>query len=210
MVVAIRAFQDALARQHRFLCPGTVPTSRCTQAAAVAANRGRFLVRPQWLRRASYAICESSLRYACALPTFVLFGVNLNQLNQSRLAVYTAHQPAGASKRNVEQYAQIIRAKNFVKYSYGPLINMAVYGTVASPAYDFSKITAAVALFSAREDFFANPQDVDTLRRSLPNVVFDYTVPDEGFSHLDFVLGIRAAQILYEPLIDLMDLWSAL
>ncbi|XP_077494463.1 lipase member K-like [Amblyomma americanum] len=187
-----------------------VPISPILTAAAVVANRGRLLVRPQWLQRASYTICESSLRYACAFPTFFLFGVNLNQLNQSRLAVYTTHQPAGASKRNVEQYAQIIRAKNFVKYNYGPLINMAMYGTVTSPAYDFTKITAPVALFSARQDFFANPQDVDTLRRSLPNVVFDYTVPDDGFSHLDFVLGSRAAEILYEPLTNLMDVWSAL
>ncbi|XP_075530100.1 lipase member M-like [Dermacentor variabilis] len=184
-----------------------VPISPILTASAIVVNRGRLLVRPEWFRRASYALCESPLRYACALPTFILFGVNFNQVNQSRLAVYTSHLPSGASKRNVEQYAQIIRARNFVKYNYGPLRNLDLYGTVESPAYDFSKITAPVALFSARNDFFANPEDVSTLRRSLPNVVFDYIVPDPDFTHLDFVLGTEAATFVYRPLIDFMNNW---
>ncbi|XP_037526477.1 lipase member M [Rhipicephalus sanguineus] len=187
-----------------------VPISPLLTASAIAANRGRLLVRPQWLRRVAYALCESPLRYACALPTFILFGVNPNQVNQSRLAVYTSHIPSGASKRNVEQYAQIIRARNFVKYNYGPLRNLDLYGTVDSPAYDFSKITAPVALFSARNDFFANPEDVSTLRRSLPNVVMDYIVPEPAFTHLDFVLGTDAATVVYRPLIDFMNYWMLL
>ncbi|KAL1476438.1 hypothetical protein MTO96_036501, partial [Rhipicephalus appendiculatus] len=164
-----------------------VPISPLLTASAIAANRGRLLVRPQWFRRLAYALCESPLRYACALPTFLLFGVNPNQLNQSRLAVYTSHIPSGASKRNVEQYAQ-----------------------VDSPAYDFSKIAAPVALFSARNDFFANPEDVSTLRRSLPNVVLDYIVPEPAFTHLDFVLGTDAATVVYRPLIDFMNYWMLL
>ncbi|XP_049511212.1 lipase 3 [Dermacentor silvarum] len=211
-----------------------VPISPILTASAIVANQGRLLVRPEWLRRAAYALCESPLRYACALPIFFLFGVNPNQLNQkkkfyltndvggynyvyscslcvqSRLAVYTSHLPSGASKRNVEQYAQIIRARNFVKYNYGPQRNLYLYGTVESPAYDFSRITAPVALFSARKDFFANPEDVSTLRRSLPNVVLDYIVPDPDFTHLDFVLGTEAAAFVYRPLIDFMNNWVLL
>ncbi|KAH7939593.1 hypothetical protein HPB52_014763 [Rhipicephalus sanguineus] len=140
-----------------------VPISPLLTASAIAANRGRLLVRPQWLRRVAYALCESPLRYACALPTFILFGVNPNQVNQ-----------------------------------------------VDSPAYDFSKITAPVALFSARNDFFANPEDVSTLRRSLPNVVMDYIVPEPAFTHLDFVLGTDAATVVYRPLIDFMNYWMLL
>ncbi|KAH7933073.1 hypothetical protein HPB49_007833 [Dermacentor silvarum] len=180
------------------------------KASAAAVNQGRLLVRPQWLRRATYALCESPLRYVCALPTFFLFGVNLNQLNQSRLPVYTSQLPSGASKRNVEQFAQIIRARNFVKYNYGPLRNLYHYGTVDSPAYDLSKITAPVALFSSHNDFFANPEDVSTLRQSLPNVVLDYIVPDLDFTHLDFILGTEAAAFVYKPLIDFMNYWVLL
>nr|XP_037273554.1 lipase 3-like [Rhipicephalus microplus] len=163
-----------------------VPISPLLTASAIALNRGRLLVRPQWLRRVAYALCESPLRYACALPTFLLFGFNPNQLNQ------------------------IIRARNFVKYNYGPLRNLDFYGTVKSPAYDFSKITAPVALFSASNDFFANPEDVSTLRRSLPNVVLDYVVPELEFTHLDFVLGTDAATVVYRPLIDFMNYWRLL
>ncbi|XP_075530099.1 lipase member K-like [Dermacentor variabilis] len=187
-----------------------VPISPILTASAIVANQGRLLVRPQWLRRATYAVCESPLRYVCALPTFFLFGVNLNQLNQSRLAVYTSHLPSGASKRNVEQFAQIIRARNFVKYNYGPLRNLYHYGTVDSPAYDFSKIRAPVALFSAHKDFFANPEDVSTLRQILPNVVLDYIVPDLEFTHMDFILGIEASAFVYRPLIYFMNYWMLL
>ncbi|XP_072140747.1 lipase 3-like [Dermacentor andersoni] len=208
-----------------------VPISPILTASAIVAHQGRLLVRPQWLRRATYAMCESPLRYVCALPTFFLFGVNLNQLNQSRLAVYTSHLPSelpnatwSSSHRNSVVittitlmkspfsifFAQIIRARNFVKYNYGPLRNLYHYGTVDSPAYDFSKIRAPVALFSAHKDFFANPEDVSTLRQSLPNVVLDYIVPDLEFTHMDFILGTEASAFVYRPLIYFMNYWMLL
>ncbi|XP_077529587.1 lipase member K-like [Haemaphysalis longicornis] len=187
-----------------------VPISPVLTAAYQTFNRGRLLVRPPWIRNIAYVVCESGLRYICALPTFFLFGVNLQQINESKLAVYTSHIPSGAAKLNVEQYAQIIRARNFQKFDYGQLGNLALYGSADTPAYDLSKVTAPVALFSARNDFFANTDDVATLRQALPNVVFDYVVPDPDFTHLDFVLGSKANKVLYSQVIRLMNQWNLL
>lgn len=185
-----------------------VPVSPVLTEAAITFNRGRLLVRSETTKRLFYNLCETPLRFVCSLPTFFLFGVNLNQLNESRLPVYSSHIPSGASKRNVEQFAQIIRARNFVKYDHGTGGNIARYGQPTSPAYDLARITAPVALFSSVGDYFANPRDVGTLRKSLPNVVFDYVVPEPGFVHLDFVLGTGAARAVYGPLIELMRRWA--
>lgn len=81
---------------------------------------------------------------------------------------------------------------------------------VDTPLYNLSRVTAPVAFFTARKDFFANPQDVATLRQALPNIVFDYVVPDPDFTHLDFVLGSKANEVLYRQVIVLMNQWNIL
>ncbi|XP_064488554.1 lipase member K-like, partial [Ornithodoros turicata] len=187
-----------------------VPFSPLLTGASVWLNRGRLLVGNESIKRATYFLCESPLRYLCVLPTYFLFGVNLPQVNITRLPVYVSHIPSGAAKRNVQQYAQIIRARNFVKYDYGTEGNLQRYGQARSPAYDISKITAPVALFYSQGDFFANPQDVAYLRRNLPNVVFEYLIPEPSFAHLDFVLGVNAVEVLYKPIIRLLDTLNSL
>lgn len=54
-------------------------------------------------------------------------------------------------------------------------------------------------------DYFGNPDDVAVLRKSLRSIVWDYTVPDDHFVHLDFVFGIDARQLIYDPLVSFME-----
>ncbi|XP_075728671.1 lipase member J isoform X3 [Rhipicephalus microplus] len=180
-------------------------------AALVKLNRGRVLVREPSLRHASYTVCDTTtqMRYFCSTPGFYYLGVNHNQLNVTRLPVYMAHYPSGASQKNMEHFFQIRRAKQFRKYSYGVWGNLERYGHPVAPRYDLSRVRVPVAMFSSLADYLAPPEDVAALRANLWHVlVYDYVVPDPNFSHLDFVLGFRVYDILYKPMIELLDVWS--
>lgn len=180
-------------------------------AALVKLNRGRVLVREPSLRHASYTVCDTTtqMRYFCSTPGFYYLGVNHDQLNVTRLPVYMAHYPSGASQKNMEHFFQIRRAKQFRKYSYGVWGNLERYGHPVAPRYDLSRVRVPVAMFSSLADYLAPPEDVAALRANLWHVlVYDYVVPDPNFSHLDFVLGFRVYDILYKPMIELLDVWS--
>ncbi|KAH7933071.1 hypothetical protein HPB49_007831 [Dermacentor silvarum] len=78
-----------------------------------------------------------------------------------------------------------------------------------APTYDLSRVRVPVAMFSSLADYLAPPEDVAALRANLRHVlVYDYVVPDPNFSHLDFVLGFRVYEILYKPMLELLDVWS--
>lgn len=109
----------------------------------------------------------------------------------------------------MEHFFQIRRAKQFRKYSYGVWGNLERYGHPVAPRYDLSRVRVPVAMFSSLADYLAPPEDVAALRANLWHVlVYDYVVPDPNFSHLDFVLGFRVYDILYKPMIELLDVWS--
>ncbi|KAK8766005.1 hypothetical protein V5799_007207 [Amblyomma americanum] len=128
---------------------------------------------------------------------------------ETRLPVYMAHYPSGGSQKNMEQFFQIRRAKQFLKYNYGLPGNLQRYGQPVAPRYDLSRVGVPVAFFSSLADYLAPPEDVATLRDNLRHVlVYDYVVPDPNFSHLDFVLGVRACEILYKTVLQLLDIWS--
>ncbi|XP_049274334.1 gastric triacylglycerol lipase-like [Rhipicephalus sanguineus] len=157
------------------------------KAALVKLNRGRVLVREPSLRYASYTTCDTTthMRYLCSTPGFHFLGVNHAQLNVIR------------------------RAKQFRKYSYGVWGNLERYGHPVAPTYDLSRVRVPVAMFSSLADYLAPPEDVAALRANLWHVlVYDYVVPDPNFSHLDFVLGFRVYEILYKPMLELLDVWS--
>jgi hypothetical protein len=43
------------------------------------------------------------------------------------------------------------------------------------------------------------------LADALPNVPVLYEVPYDGWTHLDMVMSMAAAEVLYEPMIEMMD-----
>ncbi|XP_064487854.1 lysosomal acid lipase/cholesteryl ester hydrolase-like [Ornithodoros turicata] len=148
--------------------------------------------------------CNSVIRGFCFFPTQISVGASHYQLNKTRIPVYTAHMPAGTTTKNLVHYAQMYRKKNFVKFDYGSEENMVVYGQPEPPEYDLSRIMAPIALFSGPGDRLADLQDIEDLKHHLGSLVYDYLVPQEDFAHLDFVLGIHAQEILFEPVLAVL------
>lgn len=67
------------------------------------------------------------------------------------------HLPAGTSVRTIVHYAQGVTSGNFQKYDFGLERNMIEYGLETPPAYDWSKMTAPVALYWAQNDWLGVP-----------------------------------------------------
>lgn len=67
------------------------------------------------------------------------------------------HLPAGTSVRTIVHYAQGVLSETFRKYDFGIEKNMEVYGQPIPPEYDFSKMTAPVALYWAQNDWLGVP-----------------------------------------------------
>ncbi|XP_077531280.1 lipase 1-like [Haemaphysalis longicornis] len=133
----------------------------------------------------------------------------LNATGFSKLGVLTVSQGFTASlvllSMCPEYNDKVKKRKNLVRYDYGAIKNMARYGQATPPVYPLEKITAPVALFRGMGDIIADPKDVEDLSRRLRHVlVMDYVVPDEDFTHQDFLFGYNATDILHRPMISLL------
>ncbi|XP_077531263.1 lipase member K-like [Haemaphysalis longicornis] len=130
---------------------------------------------------------------------------------QTRIPVYVANAPVGTSSQNALHFAQLVRAKNFVRYDFGVVKNLRVYSQITPPAYPLEKIRAPVALFRGLADVTTEIRDYDDLKRRLQHVlVSDYTISDPGFVHLDFAFGFNATDILHIPMINLMRNYTSM
>lgn len=118
--------------------------------------------------------------------------------------VKLGHTPAGAAVRQIVHYGQHIRQNFFRRYDHGSLTNWRVYRSFTPPAYDLSRITAPVFLHYVDDDIFAHVTDVQRLNRELGQSVGMFRVPHATFSHLDFMWGTGAKDLLYLRTINLM------
>lgn len=113
----------------------------------------------------------------CDLALFQLIGREQGvsqKLNQTRLPLYANHEPAGTSAHNIAHWMQMIRSGKFRKFDFGIWKNLLKYGSWRPPTYDVGAIDPQlpIAIFSGTADALADPADVSTLLRTLPNVVY--------------------------------------
>ena len=87
-------------------------------------------------------------------------------------------------------------------YDYGHE-NIIFYNQSTAPVYDIRKIKVPVALYAGGSDWLADLNDVNILRKDLPNILDDYSV--EGWDHSDLVWATNAALIYYKRMIQLMS-----
>ncbi|CAN7981888.1 unnamed protein product, partial [Ixodes pacificus] len=155
---------------------------------------------------AANGVCGSNIGdEICTALYAYLIGLDSNQLNKSRLAVYFSHAPAGASINNALHLAQLVRCNCLEKFDYGITKNIAKYGKVIPPGYTLSRAEVPVAIYWSKGDWFAAEQDVAHLQKELTNVVEYYQVPEEKFTHFDFGWGINAEPILYRKMMSVME-----
>uniref|UniRef100_A0A915PN98 Partial AB-hydrolase lipase domain-containing protein n=1 Tax=Setaria digitata TaxID=48799 RepID=A0A915PN98_9BILA len=96
----------------------------------------------------------------CSSILFQLSGPESNQFNESRLPVYVAGE-GGTSVMNILHWIQMVNSGKLQAYSYDSVKeNQKYYGQDSAPIYDLSSINASIYLFWSKEDWLANPIDI--------------------------------------------------
>lgn len=104
----------------------------------------------------------------------------------------------------------MVRTGKLRKYDYGFLLNKKIYGTWAPPEYDLAQITNPnIILMSGMNDGFADQRDVELLRKKLKvKPLLDYVVPDDKFTHLDFLWAQNASYLVNEVVMDSLNMYA--
>jgi len=143
------------------------------------------------------ALCDNILFLAC--------GFDADQLNTTALPVIFGHVPAGASTKQLLHYAQSLNSGKFRWFDHGVVKNEIIYGSIHPPEYQLDKVTVPTYLFWSDNDWLANPKDVEKLKEKLGNLVADHEIPYEKFNHLDYMWAIDVVDLLYKPMLEVMD-----
>ncbi|KAJ8713470.1 hypothetical protein PYW07_013840 [Mythimna separata] len=153
---------------------------------------------------AKYCRDGSAFQPVCSSLMFMIGGRNEEQHNATMFPVIMGHAPAGISVRQLAHYGQGIVEGHFRRYDQGSrLANFREYGSFTPPRYDLSQVTAPVYLHYSDSDPLAHVNDVERLYRELSRPI-KRKVPMTTFSHIDFVYGINAKELLYDTVINII------
>ncbi|KAJ8728241.1 hypothetical protein PYW08_016626 [Mythimna loreyi] len=143
---------------------------------------------------------EELAEIICSNMMFQLCGFNAAQLNISQLPVIFAHQPGGASTKQVEHYSQAVLSGKFRRFDYEDIKNIQKYGAKEPPEYAVEKITTPIVLFYSDNDWLVSFDDTEVLRKRLKNVVEVYQVPDPYFNHVDYLFAKDVKTLVFNKL----------
>ncbi|KHJ78991.1 hypothetical protein OESDEN_21378 [Oesophagostomum dentatum] len=128
----------------------------------------------------------------------------LSQFNNSRWDVFVSHLPSPSSALNLLHWAQVMRFHELRKLDYGTSRNMEIYGQKQPPLFNLSMITTPMHIFWSSDDTLAPSVDVQEhiIRKLGSALKGSYAL--SHFTHIDFILGLRATEDVYVPIIRLI------
>ncbi|GAV62433.1 Abhydro_lipase domain-containing protein [Cephalotus follicularis] len=132
-------------------------------------------------------------------------------LNSSRTELFLEHEPQATATKNMIHLAQMIRKGTLAMYDYGNVNdNMKHYGLPTPPAYDMTRIPKDFPLFLSHggQDQLSDVADVKVLLDNLQGHDSDKLMVQyiEEYAHADFVFGVNANQLVYNPIISFFEL----
>lgn len=121
------------------------------------------------------------------------------------MPIITRNSPAGAAVRQIVHYGQGMTSGRFAFFSFGRDGNLMAYGTPNPPDYRLENADLPINLMYSLNDYMSAPVDVHHLADLLPNVISLYEVPHKKFNHLDYVWGLRAKELVYDYVLNIID-----
>lgn len=134
--------------------------------------------------------------------------------------------PAGTSVKVANHFLQKVETGRFGQFDNGKIKNVQKYGKPKPPDYDWTKITAPVALYMGKNDYIAQPkvfnfqgniyctafkclalQDTIKLKQKLKNLKRYFVIKHSKFSHLEFLYAKDVKKLVYDPIISFMKLF---
>ncbi|XP_042909902.1 gastric triacylglycerol lipase-like [Parasteatoda tepidariorum] len=148
--------------------------------------------------------CNSNVFNLCENFVFTLSGIDREQFNKTRLPVYMAHYPNGASTKNFLHYFQMAVSQKFRKYDH-KRENRKHYKQDTPPEYDVSKIKTPTAIFWGMNDALLDPEDISILEKKLKSsLIYSYCIPWKDFNHIDFLIAKDARELVYDHILNLL------
>ncbi|CAH0585868.1 unnamed protein product [Chrysodeixis includens] len=148
-----------------------------------------------------------SYKYCWQLGFGALFGHNPDNVEPELFTSSLGHFPAGASRMNFIHYLQIGNSGKFGQYDFGRE-NLERYGSKEPPAYDLQRATFDVSMIVGANDKVLGLEEAERIRSEVPNVVGYQIVEDEAFSHVDFLYGKNADELVYSHVIAILNKYS--
>ncbi|XP_044153819.1 lysosomal acid lipase/cholesteryl ester hydrolase-like [Bufo gargarizans] len=188
---------------------GPVAAARCLPTFLVKPLFGDKLFIPQskLTRFLSRKFCNHFLLdELCGNVFFLLCGFNEQNLNMTRVHVYTSFCPAGTSVQNMKHWLQAIHTGRLQAFDWGCEGNQKHYNQSTPPLYDVTNMTVPTALWSGENDWLADPLDVNLLIPKIRNLVYQEEIPK--WEHLDFIWGLDAPQKLYKKILELLKIYT--
>nr|XP_023020414.1 lipase 3-like [Leptinotarsa decemlineata] len=144
------------------------------------------------------SICENII--------FAICGFDKDGFNQDILPVVLNKDPAGTSTKTVIHYAQEIKNNgNFQQFDYGEEGNIIQYGSKNPPTYNITSIRRPIYLMYSMNDWLADEVDVLRLASKIKNLVGAYKIKRNSFNHVDFVFGKYAEELVYIPMLKVIQ-----
>lgn len=160
---------------------------------------------PNWRYQYEFyrALCPAPQQLICRMLIYEVAGANPDQLDTKMLRIFLGHFPAGSGIKQFLHYAQYIRGSGiFRQFDYGgDRLNRNAYGSATVPRYNLTRVSTSVWTYYGLNDNVVNYRNVRRLERELPNLAGSYQVPDERFTHADFILSNNVKRVLYRKVI---------
>jgi pimeloyl-ACP methyl ester carboxylesterase len=123
--------------------------------------------------------------------------------NDTNMPVLMSHFPAGTSVQNMVHYSQSVDSDLFQMYNYGKVKNIKIYHQENPPQYTVEDWNLPSLIFYGGRDKLADETDVLHLLSQLPvQPIYSQLLPTYG--HGDFVWGMDARTMLYDPILSML------
>ncbi|KAH7520904.1 hypothetical protein FEM48_Zijuj08G0195200 [Ziziphus jujuba var. spinosa] len=135
-------------------------------------------------------------------------------VNSSKADIFLQHEPQSTSTKNMIHLAQSKSIRKQIKllnlFSVLDEGNMNHYGQPTPPVYNMSSIPNELPLYLSYggKDTLSDMKDVQVLLDDLKNHDKDKLVAQyiEDYAHADFVMGVNANKVVYDPLMAFFSL----
>lgn len=168
-----------------------------------------FFPNTQMMEKIGVKICRYNVnaKKYCQDLLFIVGGFYEDNLNKSLVPDIMSTTPAGCSGNQLIHYLQEYESGYFREWDYG-LMNKVHYNSSSPPNYLVKNIKVPTYFYYSDNDFLSNPKDVLKLVKEMPQefVAKLYNVKDPKFTHLDFLWGLNAKEMVYDFILDHLKL----
>lgn len=118
---------------------------------------------------------------------------------QTVIPTVLCNAPSGISTKQLIHFGKLINCNCFSQYDYGSWQNLLKYNSFQPPSYDLGQFKAPVYVFGGTKDKMVVAVDAHRTASELPNLIGERYVRT---THIDFVYGEFARNLVYEPLME--------